>query len=277
MYFSTMMDLNSKDIQLQYEGFLNTPLLWKSEAIFGLKQFEIPLTKPTIFEGGIQKKLRLGKRVERFVENELKNHKSISILAKNCQIQNEKTTVGELDFILQKNHSPIHLEVIYKFYLYDESFGNSEIEHWIGPNRNDNLVKKLTKLKEKQLPLLFNIHTETLLEKLKLKASEIKQFVYFKAQLFIPFQYQKNKFTPINNECIVGFYIHKNELNHFSNCKFFIPSKVNWIQNIQTHTNWVLYEKFSEKLVTILENKTSPLCWLKQPNGETQKFFVVWW
>ena len=67
---------------------------------------------------------------------------------KNYQIQNKKTTVGELDFILQKNHSPIHLEVIYKFYLYDDTFGNSEIEHWIGPNRNDNLVKKLTKLKE---------------------------------------------------------------------------------------------------------------------------------
>lgn len=277
MYFSTMMDLNSKDIQLQYEGFLNSPLLWKSDVVFGLKQFEIPLTKPTIFEGGIQKKLRLGKRVERFVENELKNHKSISILAKNYQIQNKKTTVGELDFILQKNHSPIHLEVIYKFYLYDDTFGNSEIEHWIGPNRNDNLVKKLTKLKEKQLPLLFNIHTETLLEKLKLKASEITQFVYFKAQLFTPISHKKDNFQFINNECIIGFYVRKNELNQLSNCKFFIPSKVNWLQNIQTHTKWLSFEIFSTKIISILENKTSPLCWLKQPNGETQKFFVVWW
>jgi hypothetical protein len=30
------MDLNTKDIQLQYEGFLNTPLLWKSNALFEL-------------------------------------------------------------------------------------------------------------------------------------------------------------------------------------------------------------------------------------------------
>lgn len=277
MYFSTMMDLNSKDIQLQYQGFLNTPLLWKSNFIFGLKQFEISPAKPTSFEGIIQKYLRLGKRVERFVENELKNQKSISILAENCQIQNEKTTVGELDFILLKNNLPIHLEVIYKFYLYDESFVNSEIEHWIGPNRNDNLVKKLTKLKEKQLPLLFNSHTEALLEKLHIKASEMKQFVYFKAQLFVPIQYQKNNFQLINNECVIGFYLHQDELNQLSNCKFFIPSKVNWLQNIQTQTNWISYEKFSIKITTILENKTSPLCWLKQPNGETQKFFVVWW
>jgi len=95
------MDLNSKDIQLQYEGFLNTPLLWKSDTIFGLKQFELPNKKPTSFEGNIRKNLRLGKRVERFVENEFRNHKSISVLAENTQIQNGTLTVGELDFIIK--------------------------------------------------------------------------------------------------------------------------------------------------------------------------------
>ena len=27
----------------------------------------------------------------------------------------------------------------------------------------------------------------------------------------------------------------------------------------------------------IIQNKTSPLCWIKYPNGEVKKFFVVWW
>ena len=35
------MDLNSKDIQLQYQGFLKTPLLWKGAIVFGLKQLEL--------------------------------------------------------------------------------------------------------------------------------------------------------------------------------------------------------------------------------------------
>lgn len=277
MYFSSMLDLNSKDLQLQYEGFLNTPLLWKNDTIFDLEQFEIQSNKTTTFEGNIEKNLRLGKRVERFVEHQLKNISSIKTLASNCQIQNDKITVGELDFILQQNELPIHLEVVYKFYLYDNNFGDSEIEHWIGPNRNDNLVKKLTKLKEKQLPLLFNNHTEILLDKLQLKAAEIKQFVFFKAQLFVPISQPKNNFELINNECITGFYIHPNELDQISNCKFFIPTKVNWLQNIQTQTNWISYEIFSEKITTILQHKTAPLCWLKYPNGTTKKFFVVWW
>lgn len=272
-----MMDLNSKDIQLQYQGFLNTPLLWKLEPIFGLKQLILSKKNTAAFEGTIQKNLRLGKRVERFVENEFKNIPSISILAENCQIQNEKTTVGELDFILKKSEKPIHLEVIYKFYLYDETYGVSEIEHWIGPNRNDNLVKKLIKLKEKQLPLLFNPNTKTLLDKLNLQQIEIEQYVYFKAQLFVPLKLKNNKFESINNECIAGFYIRIYELQQFLNCKFYIPSKVNWLQAIQTQTNWISFQNFTSKVALILKNKTSPLCWLKFPNGEVQKFFLVWW
>ena len=63
------MDLNTKDIQLQFQGFLNTPLLWKNDAIFGLLQFKIPNEKHSQFNAPISKNLRLGKRVERFVKN----------------------------------------------------------------------------------------------------------------------------------------------------------------------------------------------------------------
>lgn len=277
MYFSKTMDLNTKDIQLQYEGFLNTPLLWKTDTVFGLKQFELPNIKPTSFEGNIRKNLRLGKRVERFVENELSNHNVISVLAENSQIQNGTLTVGELDFIIKHSEKPMHLEVVYKFYLYDESFGNSEIEHWIGPNRNDNLVKKITKLKEKQLPLLYNSFTKPLLERLAIAHEKIEQFVYFKAQLFVPFSLTKTSFQFINKDCIIGFYIRKNQLHQFSTCKFFIPSKINWLQEVQTQTNWLSFELFSDKIELILHNKTAPLCWLKYPNGIVKKFFIVWW
>jgi hypothetical protein len=271
------MDLNTKDIQLQYEGFLNTPFLWKSDAVFGLKQIEISKINTSTFNNGIVKNSRLGKRVERFVIHELDQQPTINIVAENIQIQNEKTTVGEIDCILTESEQPIHLEIIYKFYLYDESFGNAEIEHWIGPNRNDNLVKKLTKLKDKQLPLLYNSFTNPLLEKLNLKSENIKQRVYFKAQLFIPHLLKNSSFKLINNECIQGFYIHFNELEQFSDCKFFIPSKINWLQEVQTQTRWLTYNLFLTKVEDLINQQTAPLCWIKYPNGELQKFFVVWW
>lgn len=271
------MDLNSKDIQLQYQGFLNTPQLWKSDIIFGLKQLDLPKIDVIPFNESIEKKLRLGKRVERFVSNLLKQHEGFKILSENCQIQNKKTTIGEIDCIVKKDNQPIHIEIVYKFYLYDNSRGSSELIHWIGPNRNDNLFKKLTKLKEKQFPLLFKSQTKPLLKDLNLIGANIFQQVYFKAQLFLPYNFKLETYTLVNKECIVGFYVRYTELEQFKKCKFFIPSKINWLQEVQTQTSWINFEQFSTKLDPIIKNNTSPLCWIKHPNGELEKFFVVWW
>ncbi|REE82882.1 hypothetical protein BX611_0157 [Lutibacter oceani] len=271
------MDLNTKNIQLQYEGYFNTPSLWNGDKIFGLKQFKINKFPTSKFEGAIFKNLRLGKRVERFVTHELNQHQGIKILAENVQIQNGKTTVGEIDCILTANEKPVHLEIIYKFYLYDKTVGTTELEHWIGPNRKDSLVDKLTKLKEKQLPLLYNTYTSKLLEKLNLKSKNIEQQVCFKAQLFVPLELINSSFNEINNECIKGFYIHFEKLKQLADCKFYIPSKINWLQEVQTHVKWISYTRFYTKIEEIIKEETAPLCWIKYPNGTMQKLFVVWW
>lgn len=271
------MNLNTKEIQLQYEGFLNTPQLWKNDTVFGLEQFKIETENATQFNGTIVKNQRLGKRVERFLSHQLQQSNSIEILVENIQIQNNKITLGELDCILKQNNKPIHLEIIYKFYLYDASVGETVLEHWIGPNRKDSLVKKLNKLKNKQLPLLYNSFTKPLLKKLDLDINSIQQQVLFKAQLFIPYQTKKNDFKLLNKNCVKGCYIHFNELQQFKTCKFHIPTKVNWLQEIETQIKWLNFDHFSQKLAVFIQQKTAPLCWLKNSNGETEKFFVVWW
>ncbi len=271
------MHLNTKEIQLQYEGFLNTPLLWENKEVYELQQFELSNLKTASFDSVLQKSQRLGKRVESFLSHQLRQDASIKILVENVQIQNKKVTVGELDCILKQHKTPIHLEVIYKFYLYDASVGKTELEHWIGPNRRDSLVAKLSKLKDKQLPLLYNSFTKPLLTKLNLQAETIKQQVHFKAQLFIPYQTKNIEVKPLNSKCIKGFYIHFNELQQFKTCKFHIPSKLNWLLKIQLQTKWQNFEQFLKIIEVFISQKSAPLCWLKYPNGETEKFFVVWW
>lgn len=272
-----MLDLNSKNIQLQFEGFYKTPSLWKNAEIFDLQQFHFKNTTTTTFEGEIPKYLRLGKRVERFVAHQLKQDTSIEVLAENIQIQQEKTTVGEIDFLLKEEKTPIHLEVVYKFYLYDETIGEIEIEHFIGPNKRDSLLQKLTKLQQQQLPLLYNNNTKKLLDKLNLEATEIEQKVLFKAQLFLPFNCKTLDLKQLNSDCIKGFYISFNDLQEFSKCKFYTPSKINWLQEIQTQVNWLSFQQLIAKVTISIKQKTSPLCWIKQPNGEVQKIFIVWW
>ncbi|WP_439335600.1 DUF1853 family protein [Thalassobellus sediminis] len=271
------MDLKLKQIQLQYQGYFNTPLLWKTHEVFGLMQLEISNQRHFVFNDIIPDNLRLGKRVERFVSRELEKDDRIEVLLENTQIQNQKLTIGELDCILKFNETPIHLEIIYKFYLYDPTIGATEIEHWIGPNRNDNLLKKITKLKEKQLPLLYNVHTKPHIDALNLNTESILQRVCFKAQLFIPYNTSAVDFKLLNKGCLKGFYIPFSEIEQFTSCKFYIPNKVDWLLEVQTHVNWLSYTSFVEKTTILINKKTAPLCWIKFPKGAVQKFFIVWW
>lgn len=277
MYFSNMKISNSKDIQLQYKGFLNTPLLWENDAIFGLKQLIIDVENTPQYNSFDKPEIRLGKRVEQFSFFTFQQDKTIQIQAKNIQIQDENRTVGELDCLLSKNNQQIHVEIIYKFYLYDSTVGNHEIEKWIGPNRRDSFYQKLTKLKNKQLPLLYSNFTKSTLNKLNFSTKNCIQNVFFKAQLFVPFKIKNNFFELINNKCIVGFYVSHQELSQFKECKFYIPTKINWLKEVQLNVNWIHFSTFQKQINAYINEQNSPLCWIKYPNGNTQKFFVVWW
>ena len=271
------MHYNTKELQLQYQGFCESNLLWINTLNKKLQQIDNHSNYTNLFKLKINTKLRLGKLVEQFVFNELLFDSSIKIIIENLQIQDDKITVGELDCILTKDERIIHLEIVYKFYLYDASAGKSEMERWIGPNRRDSFYEKYEKLVHKQLPLLYHPKTKEVLETYNLPVKNIEQRVYFKAQLFPHISEIDNKFPLINNECIEGFYIYEKELNQFMNCKFYIPSKPNWLVKPHANVEWLPYESYTSFLSEYLEQKNAPLCWLKKPNGVISKFFVVWW
>ncbi|PWH83582.1 DUF1853 domain-containing protein [Algibacter marinivivus] len=263
-------------LKKRYEGFLKTPCLWVNNSIFNIEQFEIS-SKYDKIEISLDENLRLGKYVERLVSFELEQQNDISVLAENIQIQDGKITLGELDCLLLKNDKPVHLEIIYKFYLYDESVGDSEINHFIGPNRKDSLLEKLNKLKDKQLPLLYSDVCKPYLDTLDINIEVIKQQVYFKAQLFLPFSNQDIKLNTLNTDCIAGFYINLNALQQFEDCKFYIPNKKDWLVIPHANVNWLNFNTFELKTKNFLEQKFSALCWIKFKNGELKKLFLVWW
>ncbi|WP_299674279.1 DUF1853 family protein [uncultured Tenacibaculum sp.] len=271
------MHFKNKEIQLQYQGYLQTNTLWIN-TLNKITQFnDYQYNYTSLFKLKIDNNPRLGKLVEQFVFNELNENETVSIITENLQIQNDKITVGELDCILLQNNIPHHLEIIYKFYLYDSSVGNSEIEHWIGPNRNDSFYQKYEKLIHKQLPLLYHEKTIEALKKYNLNVKDIHQKVLFKAQLFPHINDLEKDFPVINNECIEGFYIYEKELNLFDDCKFFIPTKHNWLVKPHYNVDWLSFKDFKEKLALFLNKKSSPLSWLKKNNGELYKVFIVWW
>lgn len=268
------MDLNN--LQRNFEGYLNTPILWSEDDIYGLEPYLLRHSAPKPFEEPLDLHLRLGKMVEQFVFHQLLADLSSNVLATNIQIQDGKRTIGELDAILTTETGPVHMEIIYKFYVYDPDEGETEISHWIGPNRKDALDQKLSKLIEKQLPLLYHPKTKPLLERLGVNLCEIKQVVLFKAQLFLPLEFKKTVFHKLNPECVIGFYINRAQLHRFKNAQFFIPEKRDWIMDCHESVAWMDAVNFTTEVNMWLDKNRSPLCWVKEGKS-IQKFFVVWW
>jgi len=268
--------MDTVTLQRNFDGYVNTPILWCDAPVYGLKPYVLgsyPIEHHIIPTG---KNLRLGKLVEQFVFHQMAADPSCTILAENIQIQDDKLTIGELDALLMTDAGPVHLEIIYKFYLYAPDEGDSELAHWIGPNRKDALVQKLTKLKEKQLPLLYHPKTQPLLKKLGLIASDIQQQVLFKAQLFLPLHFKGDAFSQLNLECVNGFYSTSADLAQFKADQFYIPSKLDWIMDPDDTVTWLDYEDFMVEVMVWLHEHRSPLCWLKTGTN-FKKFFVVWW
>ena len=265
---------------LRFLGFQNTPFLWKGN-LDGIEQFDIDFrfmsidkrvdNLPDLQEGTI----RLGNYVERFVSYELSQNESVEILKENAQIIADKTTLGEIDCLLLHDNQPVHVEIAYKFYLYDASVGSSFLEHWIGPNRRDSLVLKLRKMQEKQFPLLYSEACESLLSELNINTQDIQQRTYFKAQLFIPYQEQIN-LEFLNDDCICGFYLRLWELDLFKDCKFYLPKKLDWLIDPHVQVDWMNLENTKKRIKEFHARQSAPLCWVKYPNGNFDKLFVVW-
>jgi len=206
-------------MQNLFEGYCRMPLLWK-EKFFGLQQFKEPLNSHII--------------------------KNPPLVFENLQIIKEKQTLGELDvLLLDRLHKKyIHLELITKFYLYNPAFEANDIKAWIGPNRNDSLYDKTTKLKEKQLPLLYHQFTQKLLLNYIPEKKNIEQQVCFKANLFVPIGF-KEKLTVFNSNCIVGNYLtfiqFKEVHNHLN--LYFCPTKQDWLRDPATQKEWMTFDE----------------------------------
>jgi len=251
-----------------------------------MEQFEIPnVNLPNNSEfyknlPNLSTQYVLGKRMEIFLKEILKLSKNHEILINNVQIFRDKLTLGEIDYIIHdlKKGELIHLELVFKFYIYDPSYRN-EFERWIGPNKKDSLQQKINKLNQKQFPLLQEPETEETLAKHNIVSSEIFQKVCFKANLFVPRSLINKQLPIINNDCIVGYYIHSEEFKalEFQHQDYYIPRKQEWAILPEHNSTWYSYAEIQDDLLSLLEKKRSPLLFRRIDDQTFERLFVVWW
>lgn len=269
------------NLKTQFLGFINTPPLFKK--LNSLNQIELDTNEIKNFDFSqldIPNKLPLGKRIEHFFSFYIHQSKNYDLIKNNIQIINKKETLGEIDFILydKKEKKYLHIEHVYKYYLYDDSFPN-EIDRYIGPNKDDSFAKKLVKLKDKQLPLLYRDETKEYLEGIDINS--VEQKVCFKGNIYVPMHLLGYDIPIVNNSSIKGFYINHEKFlkqEQFKEYEYFLPLRYDWVIDCSKNEIWKSFDEIVDEIDFILNHKKSTLVWLRnKKENKTQSFFVTWW
>ncbi len=261
-------------------GFYHTPPLWVNEQ-FGIEQFEFPELDLTHFKPKpILERLRLGHKMEHVFDQLLSSSANWQILSKNMLVDQGKVRLGELDFIARNHLSNtlLHIELAYKFYIVNPDI-SEPMHRLMGPNKRDMFFTKLDKLKEKQFPLLYSNALSAQLQSMKLNREEIKQQACFKGQLFIPYGQEAVSIRPLNKKCITGSWVPFNLFNtdSFKANEYYFPFKQEWVIPPSAERS---YASHYETLLNVnlgMLKENAPMLWVKKPDGNLEKLFVVWW
>ncbi len=247
-------------------------------SVTGLQMFNLSeLNLATDLEFELPSNLRLGHLAEKVVSEVIKSSTNYDVIYENIQIIEDEKTLGELDFIIEDKNTKqlIHMELAYKFYLYDPNISLEPINNWIGPNRNDSLNEKLEKLKRKQFPLLYHERAKSALSQIEI--DEVSQALCLLVSLFIPYEYDTH-FDLIYENAIKGYYLNMEtfiRLDHSAKT-YYIPSKTEWGMDPSENDIWTGFNEVEKYIKASINEKKAPLCWQKHKDSYTA-FFVVWW
>lgn len=221
--------------------------------------------------------IRLGHLAEKIVSELITASSNYRVLYENIQLIEDKTTIGEIDFIVEEisSNQAIHVELAYKFYLYDPTISSEPLKNWIGPNRNDSLNEKLEKLKNKQLPLLYHDCAKDRLDDLVI--DEATQAVCLLVSLFVPYEYKAN-FSPVYEKAVKGYYLNLETFSSLDNSEksYHLPTKKDWGMDPSENEIWADFSGVEESILASLNGKQAPLCWMKSCD-EYSAFFIIWW
>lgn len=257
-------------------SILKTPNL--NTSITNLKTFNLSdLNLTTSLNFQLPTNLRLGHLAETIVSQLIKASTNYEVLYENVQLVEDKKTLGEIDFILKDKQTKqlIHMELAYKFYLFDPAISPEPLNNWIGPNRNDSLKEKLDKTKKKQFPLLYHNTAKSAFDKIKI--DEVSQALCLLVSLFIPYEYKPN-FSPIYKKAIKGYYLSFEKFISFDHSEknYHLPTKTAWGMPPSANETWTDFDGIEKHIRARIKEKQAPLCWQKYKDSYLA-FFVVWW
>lgn len=247
-------------------------------SITGWESFHLSaLNLATELDFQLPTNLRLGHLAEKVVSALIHSATNYKVLYENIQLTENNKTIGEIDFIIaNKNTQQLtHVELAYKFYLFDPNISDKKINNWIGPNRNDSLSEKLDKIRNKQFPLLYHRAAQSQFDQIEI--NKVSQKLCLLVSLFIPYQY-KADFSMAYQKAIKGYYLNRTTFNQLDHAQktYYLPPKNEWGIDPAENETWMSFDTIKEGIAKSMAEKRALLCWQKQEDSYSA-FFIVWW
>ncbi len=290
----------------RFKAFYSTPSFWLGK-LASVKQFPLSVfdfshlkdDTASLELPSIPPNTVLGKRAEYFYQFCIEQSNNYDLIVANLQIQKEKRTLGELDYIIKEKASGklLHVELVYKFYCYDpdtnasatqlDSELSDELSKYVGPNKRDNFVYKFDRLVNHQLPLLYHDCTRAQLEPYHINVDQLEQRVCFLAHVFIPQAMWNHDFKYIHKKCIAGYYLNIDAFKKqyvdedIASAKakppqpYYLPEKYAWKMKPHAYGEPHNYQEVVSIASASLERGFAPLVWQEVSPNSFQSFFII--
>ena len=166
---------------------------------------------------------RLGFRFEQLWQSALSSSQ-VPFIA-NQQITEQNRTLGELDLLIPRENSTLHIELALKFYLGVE-------DDWIGPNRRDLLSRKIQHTFEHQLPLAQ--HAVALAEIREFAPTPVRSFAIMRGCLFSPVHDVSAASLPgeISPDHWSGYWCPVDQAHYLPEGHWYVLSKQDWLSPV---------------------------------------------
>ncbi|MEM8670218.1 MAG: DUF1853 family protein [Planctomycetota bacterium] len=149
---------------------------------------------------------RVGRYFERLVVYWVQFIRACEIVAHGLPIREGKRTVGEIDLVFRDELGHLtHWEIAVKFYL-QVNTGQPPAIDYVGPNANDTLARKTTRLRDHQLPLSRQVFPEVVT-----RHAFVKGRIFYHWSSDCP-ESATNLLSPAH---LVGKWLRANEVEEF--------------------------------------------------------------
>lgn len=216
----------------------------------------------------------LGTYFEQLFSFAVHHFTDVEVLAEHAQIHVSGKTYGEVDLLVKDSRGRVlQFEIALKFYLQREDLAPNV---WIGPNKNDSLLKKLTHARDHQLQILNIAEGKIWLESLDCKGNVVPNLMIYGRHFYdlnlqenIIFEYLK---------CGAG-WVRLTQLLKLEHClsNLYEAKKPYWISpNLENIEEKQITKKLEKSLLLRFEHDPRPVLFSCKRKMDNMKVDLFW-